>query len=170
MHVKATECILRINNTSREKVRAAATIALVFQALVACFALTSTVFAKEEGPPSIDLQHHCRAAQRAIDMTLGTTSGAYELCMKSEQAARDQLTQIWSSVTAANKSQCVVPTAFSPSYVEWLACIELFRDVDKTRKEAPTAIASGDDCPVLQYRSDGSIVSVLACPLQRYRN
>jgi len=63
----------------------------------------------------------------------------------------------------------VLPRDYLPSYVEWLTCLEMTGDVRRMRKERLSSMPSGADarskeCPVVQFRDDGSIASaIIAC-------
>jgi hypothetical protein len=83
--------------------------------------------------------------------------------VSDEQAARDQLQKDWASFPASDKARCIQPKEYLPSYVEWLTCLEMTRDVRAMRKGQPDTSTSVDKCPVVRFREDGTIVSVNAC-------
>jgi hypothetical protein len=100
--------------------------------------------------------------------------------MSDEQGAREQLIKNWATYPASDKTRCVQSMDYSPSYVEWLTCAEMARDVRKTRKEDAASPSNGLNiprqsaksrtgsntklCPIVQYAEDGmTIVSVNAC-------
>jgi hypothetical protein len=129
-------------------------------------ATISQVVAKDGGVPNIDLQKQCRSSQRTTEHMLGRPlPDAFDRCIKSEQAARDALIKVWETASASIKAQCGQPNAYSPSYVEWLTCGEMERDVRALRKEQPRSVRADRGCPNLQYDEDGSIASVDACPV-----
>jgi hypothetical protein len=120
--------------------------------------------------PIIDLQERCRTSEYAIIEMMGNTAKkgeAFDTCMKSEQAARDALKGAWTDIPPAYKSFCVRPKDYSPSYVEWLACVEMTIDLRKLRS---AVVGTPDDarklCPIIKYEKDGSIISVNACALR----
>jgi hypothetical protein len=77
--------------------------------------------------PSIDIRKSCQETVNAVDemMTGGTVQRDFDGCLSSEQAAHEQLTTQWTKYSAAEKAQCVQPSDFLPSYVEWLSCLEM---------------------------------------------
>ena len=122
--------------------------------------------AEDSGIPNIDLDKHCRDSQRTTEQMLGTPlPDAFETCKKTEQAARDQLVKVWETVPASVRAQCAQPKAYSPSYVEWLTCGEMERDVRKLRKEQPAIVRTNKLCPIVELDQDGSVTSVNACPV-----
>ena len=102
-----------------------------FVVLFATFAV-----AKDDTLPRIDLEKSCGVRAKASAEMMGdksATTAAFDTCMKSEQQARDALEAAWKDVPASYKAACVNSTAFSPSYVEWISCVELGIDVKKLR-------------------------------------
>jgi hypothetical protein len=125
-------------------------------------------FAKTGGLPTLDFQRQCRASQNATDETIsGKPIGTLQDCLKSEQAAREQLIKDWASIPASDKASCVRPAIYHPSYSEWLWCIELSRTTRKSRKEHPLAAASFKQCPVVQWTRDGAVAAVDNCLANR---
>ena len=62
----------------------------------------------------------------------------------SEDLARfDEMAKTWATFTPADKTNCVQPRSYMPSYVEWLTCMETQKDLrriraqDKDRGAAP---------------------------------
>jgi hypothetical protein len=51
------------------------------------------------------------------------------------QKARDQIVKDRATYAAADKVQCMRTDVYLPSYVEWLTCLEMERDVRKMRQE-----------------------------------
>lgn len=91
------------------------------------------------GPPVIDLQKRCKSSAATIsDMMADKSqqSSAFDTCMKSEQEARDALKKAWPEMPSAYKSFCIRPADYSPSYVEWIACVEMMIDAKKLRERA----------------------------------
>jgi len=56
-------------------------------------------------------------------------------CLDSEQKARDQIVKDGATYASADKKQCMRTDVYLPSYVEWLTCLEMERDVRKMRGE-----------------------------------
>ncbi|HEY6257922.1 MAG TPA: hypothetical protein VIY51_19225 [Xanthobacteraceae bacterium] len=125
--------------------------------------------AKSGRIPTIDLQKGCRAAAAELTALFGNqTNDPYDTCMSDEQAGRGQLVKEWDTFPALAKSKCVQPGAYLPSYVEWLTCIELTREVIKMRKATSEAagksrVSTPRQCPVVKIGEDGNIVYVIAC-------
>ena len=93
------------------------------------------------GPPVIDLQKRCRNSANAVSEMMGDISqkgAAFETCMRAEQDARKALQAAWGDMPEAYKSFCIRPADYSPSYVEWIACVEMMIDVKKLRSNAGT--------------------------------
>jgi hypothetical protein len=78
------------------------------------------------------------------------------------------------------KQLCVQPKIYLPSYVEWLTCLEMDLDVRTMRTEQAKAAqakaalprrgssnsrinSETKQCPVVQFRTDGSIAAVISC-------
>jgi hypothetical protein len=130
----------------------------------------SVAVAKDNNPPTIDLQERCRTSVRAAQEMLGNyanTADSLDACMKSEQASRDAIAAIWKEIPPSYKASCIDPRAYSASYIEWIACLELYIDVKKQRSNKvvePTTYSS-KICPIIKYLDDGSIVTIHACAL-----
>jgi len=87
--------------------------------------------------PTIDIQKTCQAAAGAMVSLMGgtTTEQDVNACLDSEQKARDQIVKDGATYAAADKKQCMRTDVYLPSYVEWLTCLEMERDVRKMRGE-----------------------------------
>jgi hypothetical protein len=66
----------------------------------------------------------------------GGTKEMRERCVTDESQARDQLQTEWAQFTADAKAQCYeeTNTDSTPSYVEFLTCLEMARDVKNAQK------------------------------------
>ena len=129
---------------------------------------TSAAFSKNEGFPNIDLQARCRATQNATDALTGVKNpNAFDLCLNSENSAREKLLARWATTSALDKATCVHPSDYSPSYFEWLGCLDTRVYVQKMRMDHTEAMATSGQCPTVKWQSDGSISSVVACNLGR---
>ena len=137
---------------------------LCWSAAIALAITTLTAGAKDNGPPAFDVQGNCRASQVAVESAIGSSNpGLFDSCVKSEQNAREELVKSWATTNAADKALCVQPTQYMASYVEWLTCLEMQKDVNKRRKEngAEQIIDSdASSCPMITWRPDGSITDV----------
>jgi hypothetical protein len=76
------------------------------------------------GVPNIDIKKTCRQSERTLQSTTGAGT-IYNSCMSSETEARKQLQSTWAKYPAVDKSSCVHPNNYMPSYVEWLTCLEM---------------------------------------------
>ena len=158
--------------------------AVVAIMLGAALGAASASFAKDAGPPTIDIQTTCRENVAALRSVLGTSIRQdMDVCKSDEEQARQQLVKEWASYPTLAKSQCVKPHEYLPGYVEWLSCIEMTRGVLQSRRQeaAPTTIGSSgtrsssrhragaatgagtQECPITKYTEDGSIDHVINC-------
>ena len=64
-----------------------------------------------------------------------TTEQDVNACLDSEQKARDQIVKDRATYASADKKQCMRTDVYLPSYVEWLTCLEMERDVRKMQRE-----------------------------------
>jgi len=128
-------------------------------------------WARNETLPTIDLQARCHKSERSVIDMMGDPSlrgRAFDLCIKSEQEARDALLKAWGEIPQAYKAFCIRPGDYSASYVEWIACLEMKIDLRKQRETAsPTVNSPPTRCPVIEYTADGDIKSIRPCALQR---
>ena len=104
---------------------------------IALMAVTGVAAAAQGGGvPSIDVQKLCRvrAAQSAQMMgDQSMTTKAFDSCLRSEQEARTAMGNAWKDIPQNYKTFCVRPHVYSPSYTEWIACIESNIDVTRLR-------------------------------------
>ena len=130
---------------------------------VIILAAASAAFAKDGGLPKLDIDYACHASEKAISAIFSVTFDIFGSCMADEQAARDQLDKDWASFPASDKARCIQPKEYLPSYVEWLTCLGMARDVKAMRKGQPGPATTTDKCPVVRFLEDGTIISVDAC-------
>jgi hypothetical protein len=78
--------------------------------------------------PKFDIARECQFE--------GGTREMQDRCTGDESQARDQLQKEWAQFSASAKTQCNQETSTdsTPSYVEFLTCLEMERDVKKTQK------------------------------------
>ena len=85
--------------------------------------------------PSINIEQTCRAAAGAmVGMTKSTTEQDVKSCLDSEQKAREQIIKDQATYSTADKKRCLRTGTYLPSYVEWLTCLEMERDVRKMQE------------------------------------
>jgi hypothetical protein len=91
--------------------------------------------------PHINIEETCRVAARAMVGLMGgsTTEQDRNACLESEQKAREQIIKDQATYSAADKRRCMRTGVYLPSYVEWLTCLEMERDVRKMRQGEPPA-------------------------------
>src|SRR6516165_4886854 len=87
--------------------------------------------------PTIDIQKTCQAAAGVMVSLMGgtTTDQDINACLDSEQKARDQIIKDRATYVSIDKVQCMRTDVYLPSYVEWLTCLEMDRDVRKMQRE-----------------------------------
>lgn len=143
-------------------------------------AAASASMAKDSGgPPIINVDKTCRENANALGTLSGNDQDAVDVCKMDEQAARDELAKDWASYPVVAKARCVQTKEYLPGYVEWLACIQMTRDVLQLRKQdlsstpaEPAARPRSRDrrsssesreCPVVNMADDGSISYIINC-------
>lgn len=89
-----------------------------------------------EATPAFDVKQACRGAE-----TTGIAGRTLQMCIDSEQAAREQLKKSWSEFSAGDKAQCMgmIKTGVPPSYAELISCLETKRDVRELQATTPDA-------------------------------
>ena len=100
----------------------------------------STVWAASDGIPTLDVRPVCRGiASQSADPGVGqrNQTETFQQCIESEQAVREQLKQVWSAFSAADKRHCVTlaTTGGESSNTELLTCLEMARDVRVLRSD-----------------------------------
>jgi len=86
-----------------------------------------------EQVPTIDVMPSCRAgASSGLALSQDVDS-----CVRSENAARDELAQHWSEFPQADRTSCLqlTTTGSSGTYTDMLTCLEIKRDARKIPKE-----------------------------------
>jgi hypothetical protein len=85
--------------------------------------------------PTIDVRKTCQAAAGVL--TGVTSQNDVEICMSSEQRAREQIIKDWGQYAPADRTRCVQAGAkvYLPSYVEWLTCLEMETAVKRMGQE-----------------------------------
>ena len=105
----------------------------------------SAPLAKDVALPNLDLQKLCQARQSSVMSEVGSASNNFiDLCVESEQRAREQLSKDWANFPVADKAQCVQPTVYAPNYIEWITCLEMTRDVRKISASTASSNKIGD--------------------------
>lgn len=128
----------------RSIVASAAIIAGVITGLAGVFADIA-----QAQVPTVDIQKTCKAAAAAM-VGLGSPGSARdeEICLKSENDARERMIKDWSSFEASDRKDCVQADVYLPSYIEWLTCFEMNRNVRDMRQKGqvmPPVLPTGRD-------------------------
>jgi len=108
---------------------------IVLSAAIILFT-TFAAASKDAALPSIDLQKICGNRAKSIAEMLGdklATARIFDTCMKSEQDARAALIAAWKDIPPFYKTNCIKPNDYSPSYMEWISCLELNIAVKRAR-------------------------------------
>jgi hypothetical protein len=87
--------------------------------------------------PTADVQNTCKIAATAMVSLMGGTTVEQGLngCLDSENVARTNIIKDWATYSAGDRTQCLQTDVYLPSYVEWLTCLEMERDVRRLRIE-----------------------------------
>jgi hypothetical protein len=87
--------------------------------------------------PTVDIQQTCKTAATAMLRLMGGSSleNDQNACLNSEQRAREAIVKDWATFSADDRNLCVQTDVYLPSYVEWLTCLEMNREVRKSGTE-----------------------------------
>ena len=118
---------------TKSKIVAAAAAAL----FAILFTIPGILGAVADSPPRIDVEKVCRSRVEAVGQ-IGDRTQAQALtsCVKAEQDAQAAIAEAWEKIPARYKTECIKPNAYSPSYAEWIACLELLIDVKAARSKS----------------------------------
>jgi hypothetical protein len=97
--------------------------------------------------PTIDIQATCRAAAAVmLNLAVGgegrTGPNDEQICIESENKARDQIIKGWSTFQASDREGCIQTRVYLPSYVEWLTCFEMNKVVRDARESGGRSMKS----------------------------
>lgn len=105
-------------------------------------------------PPKIDAEATCRASENEIMKLFSNSPGiTYNSCVRQENEALELIKKNWASYPATAKAHCVQPGVYMPSYVEWLTCFEMERDVGIMRAEEAKAKAEAAKAEAAQAQA-----------------
>ena len=89
--------------------------------------------------PTIDVRKTCEIAEKDLGPIFGPNSGpTIGSCLKEEQDARQDIINNWTKYPVSDKQKCINTTGYQPSYVEWITCLEMYRDVRSLNRETKT--------------------------------
>jgi hypothetical protein len=95
---------------------------------------TTGVKAQGSGLPTLDIEKNCRTRSTAAVAESDRTSSVAS-CVTAEQKAQAALAAAWKDIPANYKTTCIKPNDYSPSYIEWIGCLELYIDVKNLPKD-----------------------------------
>jgi hypothetical protein len=104
--------------------------------------------------PSVDIRKTCEAAASVMTSLMSGTTAEHDLdvCVSSEQAAREQIIKDWATYSSAERTQCVQASVYLPSYVEWLTCLEMEKSVRTPDTASPTPAMQGSAASAARAR------------------
>jgi hypothetical protein len=118
-------------------------------AVAAMFVVGMSAFAPaaQAQIPTINIEETCRkAADVMLNLAVGgegrTGPNDQQICLESENKARDQINKNWSSYQASDREGCIQTRVYLPSYVEWLTCFEMNKVVRDAREQQNRAMKS----------------------------
>ena len=87
--------------------------------------------------PNINIQDTCRAAAAVMVNLMGgsTSQNDVQICLETENKARQQLLKDWSTFKPSDREGCVQANQYLPSYIEWLTCFEMNKVVREARQQ-----------------------------------
>jgi len=106
-------------------------------------AFASHVLVTAAGLPSIDLQGLCHSSERTMSSRDTDSIRTFDSCMSDEQEAREQLLKNWVTYPSSDRALCMRATDYLPSYVEWITCAEMAKELRRIRNEKPAPRSPG---------------------------
>ena len=92
---------------------------------------------KGNGLPNWDVSSSCRAAAKVAYTE--DAKAREKSCMEGENRTREKLAADWSTFPAEERTKCIKSIEwFSPTYTEFVACLEMYSDVRRARENAAT--------------------------------
>jgi hypothetical protein len=99
----------------------------------------SSDLARAQQVPTVNIAATCRAASSVTASLLGSTgTNDFQVCMDSENRAREQVIKDWSTFAASDRVGCIQANVYLPSYIEWLTCMEMNKAVREARQTRGT--------------------------------
>ena len=93
--------------------------------------------------PIIDARKGCLASQEAVGSIFGPNNAfGVDSCLRQEQEARQQIINNWTTYPVSDRQKCIDTTVYNPSYVEWITCLEMYRDV-RSLNNATKSVGAG---------------------------
>lgn len=92
--------------------------------------------------PVLNVEQVCRgiASHAMAPGERGGPDLSVDRCIKSEEDVRVRLTRIWSSFSAAEKSECIgeATSGGESSYTDLLTCLEMAREMRNEKSPSPS--------------------------------
>jgi len=134
--------------TARSRLRPIVANAAIIAGVLAGLAAVLADTARAQ-VPTVAINKTCQSAAAAM-ISLGSPGSGRdeEICLKSENDARERMIKDWSSFEASDRKDCVQPNTYLPSYIEWLTCFEMNRNVREMRQRGqamPPVLPTGRD-------------------------
>ena len=93
--------------------------------------------------PTIDARKGCEAAEKDFAAIFGPNNPAsLGSCLRQEEEAGQQIVNNWTKYPASDRQKCIDTTVYQPSYVEWITCLEMYRDV-RSLNNANKSVGAG---------------------------
>jgi hypothetical protein len=91
--------------------------------------------------PTIDVRKTCEISNKDLGSLFGSNNPfTVDSCVRQEQEARQVMINSWTKYPLVDKQKCINTTGYLPSYVEWITCLEMYRDVRILRN---TSVGAG---------------------------
>jgi hypothetical protein len=91
--------------------------------------------------PTIDIRKTCEISNKDLGSLFGSSNPfTVDSCLRQEQDARQVMINSWTKYPPVDKQKCINTTGYLPSYVEWITCLEMYRDVRTLRN---TSVGAG---------------------------
>ena len=137
MDLVAVSCAGRLAKATFKPASSSALSNVAVAAGVAAAIVSGFVGTTQAQVPQIDINQTCRSAAAAMVILMGgsTSQRDFDICLDSEQKAREQIGKDWSTYAADDRTQCLQSQVYLPSYIEWLTCLEMETAVKKMRQE-----------------------------------
>ena len=87
--------------------------------------------AAQNAVPEIDMEKQCLSRSKAIGDDKIAGGRAFDTCMRSEQEAKTALVEAWAKIPPSYKQNCIKTGIYSPSYAEWISCLETSIDIKR---------------------------------------
>ncbi len=115
----------------------------VAAAVITAFLGLFAEVAQAQVMPTINVQETCRVAAVAMTNLLSSSTAAndVQICVDGENKARDQIIKDWGTYTESDRSGCIQPGGYLPSYIEWLTCFEMNKVVREARQQGRSMVA-----------------------------